>query len=100
LRSGYKLHPRPASERRAGLGFAYVRGRLAAPDLAPGHLIEVLAGWMPSYGRFRLYYPSRKHIPAALRVFIDLAREIAPASPERVQIKRRKSWRRSALPDF
>jgi hypothetical protein len=54
---------------------------------------------MPSSGRFRLYYPSRKHIPAALRAFIDLAREIAPASPERVQIKRRKSLRRSALPD-
>jgi DNA-binding transcriptional LysR family regulator len=60
----------------------------------------VLAGWMPSYGRFRLYYPSRKHVPAALRALIDFAREIAPASPERVQIKRRKSLRRSELPNF
>jgi uncharacterized membrane protein len=36
----------------------------------------VLAGWMPSYGRFRLYYTSRKHVPAALRALIDFAREL------------------------
>jgi hypothetical protein len=37
----------------------------------------VLAGWTPSHGRFKLYYPSRKYVPIGLRAFIDLAREMA-----------------------
>jgi DNA-binding transcriptional LysR family regulator len=63
---------------RAGLGLAYSWRWLAAEDLAAGWLMEVLAGWTPSYGRLRLYYPSRKYVPAGLRAFIDLAREMAP----------------------
>jgi DNA-binding transcriptional LysR family regulator len=63
---------------RAGLGLAYAWRSLAAADLAAGRLTEVLAGWTPSYGRFQLYYPSRKHVPAGLRAFIDLAREMGP----------------------
>jgi len=65
---------------RAGLGVAYSWRWLAAGDLADGRLTEVLAGWTPSYGSFRLYYPSRKYVPTGLRAFIDLAREMAPPS--------------------
>jgi len=54
---------------------------LAADDLAAGRLTEVLAGWTPSYGRFRLYYPSRKYVPTGLRAFIDLARELESIQP-------------------
>ncbi|HEV7443953.1 MAG TPA: LysR family transcriptional regulator [Steroidobacteraceae bacterium] len=64
---------------REGLGLAYSWRWLAAEHLAAGRLIEVLSGRTPSYGRFRLYYPSRKYVPAGLRAFIDLAREMAPA---------------------
>jgi DNA-binding transcriptional LysR family regulator len=61
---------------RAGLGLAYSWRWLAAADLSAGRLTEVLAGWTPEYGRFQLYYPSRKYIRAGLRAFIDLAREM------------------------
>jgi DNA-binding transcriptional LysR family regulator len=64
---------------------------LAAEDLADGRLTEVLAGWTPSYGAFRLYYPSRKYVPTGLRAFIDLAREMAPRLGKETRIKRRKS---------
>jgi DNA-binding transcriptional LysR family regulator len=62
---------------REGLGLAYSWRWLAAEDLAAGRLSEVLAGWTPSHGRFKLYYPSRKYVPIGLRAFIDLAREMA-----------------------
>jgi DNA-binding transcriptional LysR family regulator len=61
---------------RAGLGVAYTWRWLATRDLAAGTLVEVLAGWTPSYGRLRLYYPNRKFMRAGLRAFIDLAREM------------------------
>ena len=43
-----------------------------------GRLTEVLAGWTPTHGRFQLYYASRKYLPAGLRAFVNLAREMAP----------------------
>jgi DNA-binding transcriptional LysR family regulator len=63
---------------RAGLGLVYLWRSLAAEDLASGRLTEVLAGWTPTHGRFQLYYPGRKYVPAGLRAFVDVAREIAP----------------------
>jgi DNA-binding transcriptional LysR family regulator len=62
---------------RRGLGLAYLWRFLAAKDLATGRLTEVLAGWTPSYGFHHVYYPSRKHVPAGLRAFFDLARDRA-----------------------
>jgi DNA-binding transcriptional LysR family regulator len=63
---------------RAGLGLVYAWRWLAAADLAAERLTEVLAGWTPTHGRFQLYYGSRKYVPAGLRAFVDLAREMAP----------------------
>jgi len=62
---------------RGGLGLAYLWRSFAAKDLASGKLVEVLAGWTPSYGKHQLYYHSRKHVPAGLRAFFDLARQVA-----------------------
>jgi DNA-binding transcriptional LysR family regulator len=68
---------RPDNHRDKLETIAYSWRWLAAEDLAAGRLIEVLAGWTPSCGRLRLYYPSRKYVPAGLRAFIDLVREMA-----------------------
>jgi DNA-binding transcriptional LysR family regulator len=65
---------------RAGLGLAYFWRSFATKDLAAGKLIEVLAGWTPSYGTHQLYYPSRKYVPAGLRAVFDLAREMPPSA--------------------
>jgi len=62
---------------RAGLGLAYFWRSFAARHLAAGKLVEVLAGWTPSYGRHQLYYPSRKYVPAGARAFFELARDTA-----------------------
>jgi DNA-binding transcriptional LysR family regulator len=83
---------------REGLGLAYSWRWLAAEHLAAGRLTEVLAGWTPSYGRFRLYYPSRKYVPAGLRAFIDLAREMAPGLGKETSVSARvRPYRRHRI---
>ena len=57
-----------------GLGLAYVFEHEAAPFLASGRLVRVLADWTPPFPGCFLYYPSRRHMPPALRAFIDFAR--------------------------
>lgn len=55
-----------------GLGLAYVIEPVAAPYLASGQLVRVLADWSPAFQGLYLYYPGRRQIPAALRAFIDM----------------------------
>ncbi|MGP6428496.1 MULTISPECIES: LysR family transcriptional regulator [Pseudomonas] len=57
-----------------GLGLAYVFEDMAREHLASGRLVQVLADWCPYYPGLHLYYPSRRHIPAPLKAFIDFAR--------------------------
>jgi DNA-binding transcriptional LysR family regulator len=59
---------------RAGLGLAYVTEASVTEDLAAGRLIRSLADWTPAYPGPRLYYPGHRHVPAALRAFIDIVR--------------------------
>lgn len=47
----------------------YVREHIAA-----GRLVTVLDDWLPPFPGPFLYYPSRRHVPAPLRAFIDFAR--------------------------
>jgi DNA-binding transcriptional LysR family regulator len=65
---------------RAGFGIAYLGLFHVADDLASGRLVALLDEWTPSYPGLCLYYPSRRQIPAGLRAFIDLIREIPIAS--------------------
>ncbi|MGX9379681.1 LysR family transcriptional regulator [Pseudomonas sp. JQ36] len=58
-----------------GLGLAYVFDDMVSEHLASGRLIQVLADWCPYYPGLHLYYPSRSHVPAPLKAFIDFARE-------------------------
>ena len=58
-----------------GLGLAYVFGDMVKEHLSAGRLVQVLADWCPYYPGLHLYYPSRRHVPAPLKAFIDFARE-------------------------
>lgn len=57
------------------LGLAYVFDDMVSEHLASGRLIQLLADWCPYYPGLHLYYPSRRHVPAPLKAFIDFARE-------------------------
>lgn len=59
----------------AGVGLAYVFEEMVKDHLADGRLIQVLDDWCPYYPGLHLYYPSRRHVPATLKAFIDFARE-------------------------
>ena len=54
-----------------GLGIAFVPERVARPALQDGRLRPLLEDWSPAIPGFCLYYPGHRHVPPALRVFID-----------------------------
>jgi DNA-binding transcriptional LysR family regulator len=66
-----------------GLGLAYTLEALAKPFLRSSQLIRVLEDWSPSFLGLYLYYPGRRHLPAALRAFINMMR--ATRSPTRAR---------------
>ncbi|MDR2334150.1 MAG: LysR family transcriptional regulator [Burkholderiaceae bacterium] len=57
-----------------GIGLAYVYEDMVGAALASGALECVLGDWCPPTEGFHLYYPSRRHLPAALKVLIELLR--------------------------
>lgn len=57
-----------------GIGLAYVPEALAAPYLADGRLIEVLADWCPYFQGFHLYYPHRRQASPAFSAFVEAVR--------------------------
>ncbi|WP_410014140.1 LysR family transcriptional regulator [Sodalis sp. C49] len=60
----------------AGAGLAWVSESAAAPYLLSGALSPVLEDWCPRFAGLRLYYPGHRLVPAGLRMFIDLIREV------------------------
>ncbi len=58
----------------AGLGMAFVPEAFAADALADGRLVETLAEWSPPIAGLCLYYPSHRHVPAALQAFLRTVR--------------------------
>ncbi|MCD5996688.1 LysR family transcriptional regulator [Pseudomonas sp. CDFA 602] len=57
-----------------GVGLAYVPDFLAAPHLASGRLVEVLADWSPYFEGFHLYYPNRRQASPAFTAFVEAIR--------------------------
>ena len=60
----------------AGLGIAYVVERSAQPYLDRGELVILLDDWCPRIPGLFLYYPGHRHVPPALRAFIDLMKTL------------------------
>ena len=63
-----------------GAGLARVALPYAEQHLAEGRLVRVLAEHAPRLPAWHLYYPSRKHMPPALRAFIDFFVRGKPAA--------------------
>ncbi len=59
-----------------GLGLAYVPEPSARAALDDGRLVTVLDDWCPLIPGLHLYYPGHRHVPAGLRAFIDVLREV------------------------
>jgi DNA-binding transcriptional LysR family regulator len=58
-----------------GLGIAYVPESFARKMLDSGRLVTVLEDWCPWIGGLALYYPGHRHVPLALRAFIDVLKD-------------------------
>lgn len=57
-----------------GVGLAYALEEHVAGQIARGDLVRVLEDWCPPFDGFFLYYPSRRHQPAALQALVDALR--------------------------
>lgn len=64
----------------AGVGLLATFEDFVASALAEGRLEAVLQDWLPPFSGPYLYYPSRRHMPAPLRAFVDFVRAERPAS--------------------
>ncbi|MGE8066476.1 LysR family transcriptional regulator [Pseudomonas sp. NPDC089569] len=64
-----------------GVGMAYIFEDMVKAQLADGRLIQVLGDWCPYYPGLHLYYPSRRHVPATLKAFIEFVRADRQADP-------------------
>ena len=71
-----------------GVGIISTFEEFLAGALASGALLPVVPDWWQRFSGPYLYYPSRRHMPAPLRAFVDFIRR-AGASP--AQDSRRKS---------
>ncbi|KAE8760298.1 LysR family transcriptional regulator [Paraburkholderia madseniana] len=67
----------------AGLGIVYSFDEFLRPAIEQGALVPVLGEWCQTFTGPFLYYPSRTHMPAPLRAFVDfiLAAEESGSHP-------------------
>lgn len=63
---------------REGAGLMYVCDPMVRDLIDQGVLRTVLDDWAPMGPGFHIYYSSRRQMPAALRLFIELVRELRP----------------------
>jgi DNA-binding transcriptional LysR family regulator len=67
----------------AGVGLAWVNEWSVEALLASGQLVSVLDDWSQPFAGICLYYPSHRHVSAALRAFVALIRELELAGTSR-----------------
>ncbi len=60
---------------RAGLGIAYLYRKPAESFIESGELVALFDKNLPSLPRYTINYLSKRHMPARLRAFIDLAKK-------------------------
>ena len=65
-----------------GPGIAHVPQPHARDALVRKRLVAVLSDWCPFIPGLFLYFPGNRHIPAGLRAFIDLLRELPGSESE------------------
>ncbi len=58
----------------AGVGFYMTFEGYAAEAIADGRLVTMLDDWLPPFPGPFLYFPSRRHVPPALRALVDFMR--------------------------
>jgi DNA-binding transcriptional LysR family regulator len=63
-----------------GLGLIHSFEGYLEPAIATGSLEQVLEEWAPRFSGPFLYYPSRRHMPAPLRAFVDFLKRRAHES--------------------
>nr|WP_307189405.1 LysR substrate-binding domain-containing protein [Massilia timonae] len=64
----------------AGRGIAYVPDTTVRDHLQEGRLVPLLQDWCQPSSELAMYYPGHRHVPAALRAFIEVLQEVyAPA---------------------
>ncbi len=59
---------------RDGIGLAYALEDYVSEHISRGELVRVLEDWCPPFDGYFLYYPSRRHQPAALQALVDALR--------------------------
>ena len=64
-----------AQAARLGLGVALLPMPFAFELIASGELVRLLPGWYSDAGPLSLYYPSRRLLPAKIRVFAEFVLE-------------------------
>jgi DNA-binding transcriptional LysR family regulator len=63
-----------------GIGIAFVSYDVAEKAIEDGDLVAVLSDWTPSFPGHYLYYPSHRLVPACLRAFVDVLKEVERGS--------------------
>lgn len=65
----------------AGLGIIYSFEEYVGPAIAAGQLVPILEEWWQGFPGPFLYYPSRAHMPAPLRAFVNFVIAQGGAEP-------------------
>lgn len=60
---------------KAGLGLAYIYKKPAEPFIESAELVTLFDRKVPALPRYTINYLTKRHMPARLRAFIDLAKE-------------------------
>lgn len=67
-----------------GIGIGHLPEKYVEPLVRAGKVVKLLEGWVPASSGYYLYYPSRAHLPVAMREFIKFIRTHLKRNPERL----------------